>query len=83
MRGRASHRLEQLAAALEPERGPYYVRRPISPALEHTFPADGWYWVPRAHRVAVYLGASFEAAAVELRRQLTEQERDEESDRSE
>jgi hypothetical protein len=45
---------------------PYYVRRPVSPGLERSFPADGWYWVPAGHHVAVFLGASFELAAHEL-----------------
>lgn len=64
--GRAARRLSALAEALQPERSPYYVRLPVSPGLEHTFPAAGWYWVPNGHPVAVYLGASFELAAVEL-----------------
>lgn len=69
--GRASRRLAQLAAGLAPERKPYYVRRAEIPiALERAFPADGWYWVPADHHVAVFLGANFEIAAAELRDQL-------------
>ena len=64
--GRASQRLATLAEPLLPERAPYYVRRPVAPGLERQFPADGWYWVPADHSVAVFLGASFELASHEL-----------------
>jgi hypothetical protein len=50
------------------------VRRPIPPALERAFPAEGWYWVPAEHHVAVFLAASFEAAAATLRETLRELE---------
>jgi hypothetical protein len=66
--GRAARRLTDLAAPLVPERGPFYVRLPVSPGLEATYQAPGWYWVPPQHHVAVYLGASFETAAVHLYR---------------
>lgn len=72
--GRAERRLAELAQPLEPERPPYYVRRPIPPALERAFPAEGWYWVPAEHHVAVFLAASFEAAAATLRETLRELE---------
>ncbi len=72
MPGKASKRLETLAAPLKPERAPWYVRRPVSPGLERSFPADGWYWIPAGHPVAVFLGGSFEIAAHELY-QLLEQ----------
>jgi hypothetical protein len=64
--GRAARRLETLAAPLAPERPPYYVRLPVNPGLEASFPAAGWYWVPAGHQFAVYLAASFETAAVQL-----------------
>jgi hypothetical protein len=70
MQGRAARRLAQLAASLEPERAPYYVRRPVPPGLERTFPAEGWYWVPHGHNVAVYLGASYELAYLALHEQI-------------
>lgn len=59
-------RLAELSRPLKPEKAPYYVRRPVPPGLERQFPADGWYWVPSGHHVAVYLAASFELAAHEL-----------------
>lgn len=64
--GRAARRLAALAGPLKPERPPYYVRLPVPPGLEKAFPAAGWYWVPNGHHTAVFLGASFEAAVVEL-----------------
>jgi len=64
--GRASRRLAALARPLRPEKDPWYVRRPVEPGLERSFPADGWYWIPEGHPVAVFLGASFELAAHEL-----------------
>lgn len=66
----AARRLAELAAPLRPERAPWYVRLPIPPGLEETFPAPGWYWVPPGHPVAVYLGASFELAAVQLHKMI-------------
>ena len=64
--GRAARRLAELAAPLRPERAPYYVRLPVPPGLEQSFPAAGWYWVPAGHHFAVFLAASFEGAAVIL-----------------
>lgn len=72
MSGRATRRLATLAKPLKPERAPYYVRRPVPPGLERQFPADGWYWVPAGHHVAVFLGGSFELAAHELHTLLKE-----------
>lgn len=68
--GRASTRLGTLAKPLKPERTPWYVRWPVSPGLERSFPAEGWYWIPAGHPVAVYLAASFESAAHELRNMI-------------
>lgn len=65
-RGRASRRLEQLSQQLRPERAPFYVRLPVGPGLERTYPAAGWYWVPRGHPFAVFLGASELTAAFAL-----------------
>lgn len=62
----AARRLAELAAPLSPVRVPFYVRPPVGPGLEDTFPAPGWYWVPRGHPVAVYLAYSVERAAIEL-----------------
>lgn len=64
--GKRTRRLATLARPLKPEVPPYYVRRPVPPGLERSFPADGWYWVPAEHQVAVFLAASFELAAHEL-----------------
>jgi hypothetical protein len=64
--GRGSQRLARLAAPLRPEREPYYVRHPVPPGLERQFPADGWYWVPKGHVVAVYLAQSEHLAYHEL-----------------
>lgn len=69
--GRAARRLEALAAPLAPERLPYYVRLPVNPGLEETFPAAGWYWIPNGHHTAVYLAASSYTAAVILHHELT------------
>lgn len=66
MPGRAARRLANLAGPLEPERDPYYVQMPVSPGLERHFPAAGWYWIPQGHQTAVFLGASFDVAAVQL-----------------
>jgi hypothetical protein len=55
---------------LEPEQAPFYVRRPLPPGLQSAFPADGWYWVPSRHHVAVYLGASEIDASVALYRMI-------------
>lgn len=66
MPGRATQRLAALGAPLRPERAPWYVRHPVPPGLERSFPADGWFWIPRGHHVAIFLGASFEIAAHEL-----------------
>jgi hypothetical protein len=66
MPGRAARRLANLAGPLEPERAPYYVQLPVSPGLESHFPAAGWYWVPQGHATAVFLGASFDIAAIQL-----------------
>ena len=65
--GRASNRLAVLAKPLKPEQEPWYVRQPVTPGLERSFPAEGWYWIPQGLPAAVYLGASFEIAAHELR----------------
>ncbi len=73
MPGRAQRRLEQLASPLEPARKPFYVRLPVPPGLERTFPAEGWYWVPHEHHTAVYLAATFHRAAIELDKQLVDQ----------
>jgi hypothetical protein len=73
--GRASRRLAVLAAPLAPEREPFYVRLPVAPGLETTYQAAGWYWVPRQHHTAVYLGGGFETAALALYRLNAEQER--------
>lgn len=64
--GRAARRLGALAAPLSPARAPYYVRLPVSPGLESTFPAPGWYWVPEGHTNAVFLAADAVTAAVQL-----------------
>lgn len=73
--GRAARRLAALAAPLEPERPPYYVRLPVPPSLSDAFPAAGWYWVPHGHHVAVFLAASWDTAAVILHQLACEQER--------
>lgn len=67
-RGRATRRLETFAAPLRPERAPFYVRLPVPPGLERTYPAEGWYWVPAQHTFAVFLGASEITAALALHR---------------
>lgn len=71
--GRASNRLSTLARPLKPERPPWYVRRPVPPGLERSFPAEGWYWIPAGLPAAVFLGASFEIAAHELRTQIDQE----------
>ncbi len=68
--GRASNRLAALAKPLKAEQEPWYVRHPVAPGLERSFPAEGWYWIPAGLPAAVYLGASFEIAAHELRAQI-------------
>jgi hypothetical protein len=73
MQGRAERRLTALAAPLQPERPPYYVRLP-PPGLRATFPAPGWYWCPHGHPIAVYLGCSFDRAAFVLYQLLEDQE---------
>jgi hypothetical protein len=73
MRGRAARRLEQVARPLEPDRPPYYVRLPVPPGLERTFPAEGWYWRPAGHPVAVFLGANELTAAIALHGMIQEQ----------
>lgn len=65
-RGRAARRLELLAQPLKPTRAPFYVRQPVSPGLEKTYPAAGWYWVPHGHPFAVFLAASEISAAIAL-----------------
>ena len=71
--GKKTQRLERLARLLEPERMPYYVRRAgLPPGLARSFPADGWYWVPRGHHTAVYLAAGYEDAIVTLHRMIDE-----------
>jgi len=67
MEGRGSRHLGELARPLQPERTPWYVRRPIPPGLERSFPAEGWYWIPHGFNVAVFLAHSYELAAHELR----------------
>ncbi len=59
-------RLERLSRPLQPRRAPWYVRLPVDPGLERTFPAAGWYWIPDGHETAVYLGSSFEVCAHNL-----------------
>jgi len=66
-------RLQALSKPLKPEKAPWYVRLPVPPGLERQFPADGWYWVPAKHHVAVFLGASFEIAAHELHTQIEQE----------
>lgn len=66
-------RLQALSQPLKPEKAPYYVRRPVPPGLERQFPAEGWYWLPAGHHVAVFLGASFEIAAHELHVKIGEE----------
>jgi hypothetical protein len=70
----AARRLAALAAPLKPEQAPFYMRPPVPPGLETTYPAPGWYWRPHGHPVAVYLGYSFELAAHTLRRLIEEEE---------
>lgn len=71
--GRATRRLRELAQLLEPEVHPYYVRRAeLSPPLRRHFPADGWYWVPHQHHVAVFAGATEIDVAVMLHRMINE-----------
>lgn len=70
----AERRLGELAARLKPDQAPFYIRPPVAPGLEGTYPAPGWYWRPHGHPVAVYLGYNFEIAAVTLHRLLQEQE---------
>jgi hypothetical protein len=72
--GRASRRLAELAGQLGATQRPFYVRRPIPPGLRRNFPAEGWYWVPKGHNVAVYLGASELDAHYELTQQILDQE---------
>lgn len=73
--GRQSRRLAELARPLRPYRAPFYVRLPVPPGLETTFPAAGWYWTPAAERpVAVFLGANVETAWMHLHRLLERQE---------
>lgn len=72
-RGRAARRLELLAQPLKPTRPPFYVRLPVGPGLEKTYPAPGWYWVPTGHPFAVFLGASEVSAAIALN-ELTNRE---------
>jgi hypothetical protein len=79
--GRAARRLAVLASLLEPERAPFYVRRPVPPGLQSSFPADGWYWVPHNHHVAVFAGASEVEVAVLLYR-LIDERIDETNDRA-
>jgi hypothetical protein len=73
--GRATRRLRELAQLLEPEAPPWYVRRAeLPPTLRQHFPADGWYWVPHAHHVAVYAGATEIDVALMLHRMIDERE---------
>lgn len=61
-------RLAVLAAPLKPDRAPWYVwRNDVAPTLRRHFPADGWYWVPQGHGIAIYLAATYEDAVYELR----------------
>lgn len=76
MPGDRARRLGALAGQLGVERPPFYVRRPVPPALRRTFPAEGWYWVPRGHHTAIYLGASEVEASIELTSQIIDQEND-------
>jgi hypothetical protein len=67
----ATQRLEALARPLRPERAPYFMRmkdRPVT--LRRVFPAEGWYWRPRGHPVAVFLGRNYDEARDELIEQL-------------
>lgn len=66
-----TERLAQVAKPLKPAKCPWYVRAAtLSPGLEATFPADGWYWVPAGFATAVYLARSSTLAEHILRRQL-------------
>jgi hypothetical protein len=74
---RNADRLAHVAAALRPEKPPWYVRAAeLAPGLETTFPADGWYWIPRGMHTAVYLGRSSGVAEHILRRELEREERE-------
>jgi len=69
--GRATRRLGTLAELVGGKR-PFYVRRPIPPGQQTEFPAEGWYWVPPGHHVAVYLGGSEIDATIALYRLIEE-----------
>lgn len=69
--GRATRRLAQLADVAGGTH-PWYVRRPIPPGQQAFFPAEGWYWVPPGHDVAVYLGGSEIDATIALHRLITD-----------
>jgi hypothetical protein len=66
-----------LAGPLRPVHAPWYVRHPVPAGIERQFPADGWYWVPSGHHVAIYLGSNYEIAAHELRLLVKQAEADE------
>lgn len=74
MSRRANDRLAQLAVPLRPVRAPWYVRHPVAAGLERQFPADGWYWIPADHQIAVFLGQSYELAAHALRTLIDREE---------
>lgn len=68
-------RLARLAAPLAPAKAPWFVRgHAITPGLEAQFPAEGWYWIPRGHSVAVFLARSARVGEYHLRRALEREE---------
>lgn len=72
-----TQRLARLAQLLHAERPPYYVRRAELPlSLWSSFPADGWYWIPNGHNIAVYLAGAYDAAVIKLQRMIEEEEAD-------
>jgi hypothetical protein len=67
-----SERLANIAAPLKPTKAPWFQRgAPIG--LEGQFPADGWYWIPAGHAVAVFL-ARDAGVAEHLLRDLLDRE---------
>lgn len=60
-------KLEEIARLIGAERSPYYVRANDLPVtLRRNFPADGWYWVPPHHHVAVFLARVYDEARDQL-----------------
>jgi hypothetical protein len=71
-------KLEEIARLVGAEKEPYYVRVNELPlTLRPSFPADGWYWVPPHHHVAVFLARVYDEARDQLmellRRQAAEE----------